>query len=195
MPTFSRLATLFVFFLSFTLITLALPTPSYSYSEESDNLLVPDASPDRVLNLLIDLEGKIKEPMRLVAEAKSYTEVRAQVEVVVSYLEACNEAVLAASKQGNINESTKAEVASRAAAIISTIVQACLEVSLKLGWFLIFGIFAKIDVCLKSLITNLGVCGEGLVSGIAKIVSSTCTQLLISLNFNQSMTALSITSL
>ncbi|KDN39515.1 hypothetical protein RSAG8_08810, partial [Rhizoctonia solani AG-8 WAC10335] len=133
--------------------------------------------------------------MRLLAEAESYPEVRTQVEVVVTHLETCSVAVLAASKRGEIDESTKAEIANKAASILSAIVQACLEVSLRLGWFLLFGIFAKIDVCLKVLITNLGASSEGLVVLIAKTVASTCAQLLISLNFNQSMGALAITSL
>ncbi|CCO31924.1 hypothetical protein BN14_05976 [Rhizoctonia solani AG-1 IB] len=198
MPAFNRFASLLILLLSFVLLSLALPTPNPSYSEESDRLQLPvsNATPNKVLHLLTDLEEKIKEPMRLVVEANSYSEVRAQVEVVVSYLETCSEGVLAAGKQDvGIDESMEEEIANRVAAIVSIIVRSCLEVSLKLGWFLVFGIFAKIDVCLKLLIVNLGTCGEGIVSSIAKVVASTCAQLLISLNFNQAMTALSITSL
>ncbi|CAE6437375.1 unnamed protein product [Rhizoctonia solani] len=196
MSGISRLLSLVIFLLSLSVITFALPTPTSSYSEETDSLFVLNTKPNDVLGLLIDLEGKIKEPIRLVAEAQSYSGIRTQVEVVVAHLEACNTAVLAASKHGEMGESTKAEIAGKAAAIISMIVRTCLEVSLRLGWFLVFGVFSKLDVCLKMLITNLGIIyGGGLVTLIAKTVASTCTQLLISLNFNQSTTALSITSL
>ncbi|EUC59569.1 transmembrane protein, putative [Rhizoctonia solani AG-3 Rhs1AP] len=168
MLTFSRITNLVVFLLvSLSLVCVALPTPS-SYSEERDSILVQNAYPNNVLDLLIDLEGKMKAPMRLISETKSYPEVRAQVEVIVAHLETCNDAVLAASERGQVDESMKAEIASKVASIISMTVQACLEVSLRLGWFLVFGIFAKLDICLKALITNLGTCGEGLVALIAK---------------------------
>ncbi|KAG8710327.1 hypothetical protein FRC11_004639 [Ceratobasidium sp. 423] len=190
----SRLASLVIFLLSLGVIAFALPMPTSSYSEETNDLLILNPKPN-VLNLLIELEGKIKEPMRLVAEAQSYSEVRTQVDVVVAHLETCSIAVLAAGKDDAITESTKTEIAGKAAGIISMIMKACLEVSLMLGWFLVFGIFSKLDACLKVLIINLGICGEGLVALIAKTVASTRTQLLVSLNFNQCMAALSITSL
>ncbi|CUA77842.1 hypothetical protein RSOLAG22IIIB_12860 [Rhizoctonia solani] len=194
MPTFSRIASLIVFLLSLSLVSFALPTPS-SYSDEGQDILVPGRNSNNVLHLLINLEGKIKQPIKLIAEAKTYPEVRAQVEAVVEYLEECNNAVLAASKLGKVNDSTKREIASKAASIISMIVQACLGVSLRLGWFLIFDMFAKIDVCLNVLITNLGACGAGLVALIANTIASSSTQLLISLNFNQSISALAIKGL
>ncbi|KAH7332927.1 hypothetical protein B0J17DRAFT_631921 [Rhizoctonia solani] len=171
MYAFSRLSNLFTFLLSLSIIAFALPTPlasTSSYSEERTELVAPTSNPNNVFDLLANLEAQIKGPITLIAEAKSYSEVRAHVDVVVARVEACNDAVLAAGKRGEIDESMKVEIASKAASIISVIVQACLEVSLKLGWFLLFGIFAKIDVCLKSLITNLGTCGEGIVMLITK---------------------------
>ncbi|QRW15603.1 hypothetical protein RhiXN_03604 [Rhizoctonia solani] len=182
-------------FFYFALIILALPTPGTGHSEQSSHLQFSYTAPDKVLDLLVDLKTKIKDQMELVAEAKSYSQVRAQVEVVVAHLEACSKAIIAAGNQNSINGPISPEIASNAADIISIIVQACLEVSLRLGWFLVFGIFSQIDICLKELINSLGSCGEGLVSSVAMFVASTCTQLLISLNFNQTMTALSINDL
>jgi hypothetical protein len=53
--------------------------------------------------------------------------------------------------------------------VLQVILHACLRISVKFGLVVVLALFAKIDLCLKVLLLNLGICIEGIVVLIANL--------------------------
>ncbi|KAG9102604.1 hypothetical protein FRC07_010204, partial [Ceratobasidium sp. 392] len=75
-----------------------------------------------------------------------------------------------------------AQIAAEVAAIINAIIQASLEVSAKFGLALVAAIWAKLDVSLHLLLTNLGISIGGIIVLVAKLITAATFKAIVDLN-------------
>ncbi|CEL56355.1 hypothetical protein RSOLAG1IB_07741 [Rhizoctonia solani AG-1 IB] len=183
MLVFTRLATILFFVLSLGFVVSALPTAA----SDSNELVARDGSNDLktlVINLKADVDVCINtigailsvvtqnKPNINIAGLTASADVSAQIDVLVGKINTCATAVLALGSNIDINASVQADVAVKVGAIITAIVQLGLSLSAKFGSLVALGLFAKIDVCLAALLTNLNICVGGIISLITKAVGN-----------------------
>ncbi|CCO35069.1 hypothetical protein BN14_09183 [Rhizoctonia solani AG-1 IB] len=167
MLVFTRLATILFFVLSLGFVVSALPTAA----SDSNELVARDGSND-LKTLVINLKADVDVCINTIAGLTASADVSAQIDVLVGKINTCATAVLALGSNIDINASVQADVAVKVGAIITAIVQLGLSLSAKFGSLVALGLFAKIDVCLAALLTNLNICVGGIISLITKAVGN-----------------------
>ncbi|KAG9089253.1 hypothetical protein FS749_001493 [Ceratobasidium sp. UAMH 11750] len=192
MHAFTRLTSFLLFVLSLSFLTCALPTLAPAGSQD---LAVRTGSGQDVLDIVLDLKAKVKAEVAVLTGCGTVAEVKAEVDVIVDLVEVAAKVILGVGAHIEVDADIKAKIAVEVAAIISVIVQACLSVSVKIGLVLVIAIFAKIDVCLQLLLVNLGICIEGIVAVIAKLVVRISVEAIIKLHLNLCASLLTIVGL
>ncbi|KAG9107963.1 hypothetical protein FRC07_008558 [Ceratobasidium sp. 392] len=181
MLAFTRLTSFLLFVLSLSFLTCALPTPA---AVDSNELVARTGGANAVLGLVVDLKVKVEVEVGVLAACATLADVKAQVDVIVGLVEAVAKAILTIGAKIEADVELKAKIAAEVAAIINLIVQACLKVSVKFGLALVIALFAKIDICLHLLLINLGVCIEGIVGLVAKLVVDVSLQAILKLHLS-----------
>ncbi|CEL56362.1 hypothetical protein RSOLAG1IB_07748 [Rhizoctonia solani AG-1 IB] len=194
MLAFTRLTSILLFVLSLSFLVSALPT------SESKALAARHDS-NALVELILDLQAKVdvhvkairkcfhsvaveedtKPPLVAVEVA---LELVAKIGLLIADINACATAVLAIGANIDIDASVKADIGVKVAAIISVIVKLCIDLVAKFGIFVVGALLVQIDLCLKVLISNLGVCVDGLVAVIAEIVVNIGVSVLASVKFD-----------
>ncbi|KAF8757866.1 hypothetical protein RHS01_03666 [Rhizoctonia solani] len=170
-----------LFIMSFGFLVSALPTTALNSKE----LAVRHDSSELatlVVNLQADIDvcakaiGEFILPLSPIkpnidtAGLSVTADIFAQIDILTGKINSCAAAILALGAGIDIEASVKADIAAKLGAIISVIVQLCISLNAKLGIIVVLGLFAKIDACLQLLITNSGVCAEGIISLVANVV-------------------------
>ncbi|KDN39516.1 hypothetical protein RSAG8_08811, partial [Rhizoctonia solani AG-8 WAC10335] len=172
MDAFSRLASFFLFVFSLGLLVFALPT-----APGGNNAFATLLSQDKVtvlFCLVAHPDAKFN--------TKSQDEVKVTVDTLFVDIQACTKVIVALGPV-KLDAKVEPDIAAKIAAIILVIVKACVEVTVKLSLEVVLAIFAKRDLALKCLLVNIGICVEGIMIVIAKIVVSSRNDLLVKLNF------------
>ncbi|CUA77843.1 hypothetical protein RSOLAG22IIIB_12861 [Rhizoctonia solani] len=180
MHAFSRFASFLLFVFSLGLIASALPT-----APGGNNALATRYGEDKatiLYGLIADLDVKIKADVDVCLKAKTLDEVKIVVDTISADVQACAKAIVALGPV-KLDANVEADIAAKIAAIILVIIKACVDISVKFGLEVVIAVFAKIDLALKCLLVNIGICVEGILVLIAKIVVSTCNDLFVKLNF------------
>ncbi|KAG8736999.1 hypothetical protein FRC10_008660 [Ceratobasidium sp. 414] len=180
MHAFTRLTSFLLFVLSLSFLTCALPTPA---AAGSNGLAVRNDACQGVLDILVELKAKVDVTTNALLGCGTLAEVTVQVDLLAGEVEAAAEAILAIGTHNDVGADIKANIAAEVAAIICVIVQACLSISLKFGLSVVLVICAKIDACIHLLLVNLGLCIEGIVVVIAKLVVGASADTLLKLDF------------
>ncbi|CAE6481173.1 unnamed protein product [Rhizoctonia solani] len=162
MDAFSRLASFFLFVFSLGLLVFALPTAPCG-----NNAFATLLSQDKVTVLFC-----------LVA----HPDAKFNTNTLFVDIQACTKVIVALGPV-KLDAKVEPDIAAKIAAIILVIVKACVEVTVKLSLEVVLAIFAKRDLALKCLLVNIGICVEGIMIVIAKIVVSSRNDLLVKLNF------------
>ncbi|KAH7326935.1 hypothetical protein B0J17DRAFT_222944 [Rhizoctonia solani] len=165
MIAFTRLTSILLFVLSLGFLVSALPT-----TVDSKALATRHASHDLV-GLIADLQPKVDDHVKAIVAVEAVVDLAAKVDVLVTDITACAKAVVAIGANIEIDASVKADIAVKVAAMITVIVNACVSLVAKFGIMVVVGLLAKIDFCLQLLLVNLGVCVEGIIPLVAKIVA------------------------
>ncbi|KAF8694427.1 hypothetical protein RHS03_08177, partial [Rhizoctonia solani] len=167
MFVFNRLATIFFFVLSMIFLVSALPT---DVANAKDLTVRNDASD--LSTLVVALQADVDVCVNTIAGLTASADISAQIEILVGKINTCAAAILALGTNINVDASVQADIAVKVGAIITAIVQLGLSLSAKLDILIVLGLFAKVDVCLQLLLTNLGVCVSGIVTLVAKGVAN-----------------------
>ncbi|KAG9076875.1 hypothetical protein FRC06_009237 [Ceratobasidium sp. 370] len=192
MHAFTRLTSFLLFVLSLSFLTCALPTPAAAGSKE---LAARHGSGQDVLTIIGDLKAKVDAEVVVMTACGTLAEVKAEVDVLFGLVEVAAKAVLAVGANIEVDAEIKAKIAAEVAAIISAIVQACLSVSVKFGLAVLLAVFVQIDVCLHLLLVNLGICIEGIVAVVAKLVVGVSIQAIVKLHLGLCASVLAIVGL
>ncbi|EUC54805.1 transmembrane protein, putative [Rhizoctonia solani AG-3 Rhs1AP] len=164
MLAFTRLTSILLFVLSLGFLVSALPT-----AVDSKALAARHES-TALVGLIADLEVNVKAHATAILSVNALVDVVAKVDLLVADVTACAHAVLAIGANIDIDASVKADIVVKVAAIITVIVNLCVQLVAKFGILVVVGLLAKIDLCLQLLIVNLGVCVEGIIALVAEIV-------------------------
>ncbi|CAE7233256.1 unnamed protein product [Rhizoctonia solani] len=189
MHAFGRLTSFILFVLSLSLFAHALPAPGTSA------LSIRDPKCDQLLSAVVDLKANVDTCIVAAIKADGPAGVTAQVDLIVGHVHACADAIVAIGSITDMDAVVKADLAAKVAAIIAVILKACLRLSIKFGIQVCIELFVKLDAALKLLLVNLGVCVEGIVVLVSKIVIATCAHILVTLNFNLCLSVLAIVGL
>ncbi|CUA69277.1 hypothetical protein RSOLAG22IIIB_08401 [Rhizoctonia solani] len=189
MLAFTRLTSILLFVLSLGFLVSALPTAVDSKA------LVARHGSDQLVTLVADLKVKVDAHVQVIAAAEVVVDVIAKVGLLVADVTACATAILAIGANIQIDASVKADIAVKVAAIITVIVNLCVSLVAKFGILVVAGLLAQIDVCLKLLVANLGVCVDGIIVLVANIVVKLGVSVLASVNLNLCISVLGLVSL
>ncbi|CCO36725.1 hypothetical protein BN14_10868 [Rhizoctonia solani AG-1 IB] len=177
MLAFTRLTSILLFVLSLSFLVSALPT------SESKALATRHASND-LLDLIVKLHADVEAHVKVILAVDVALELVTKIGLLIADINACATAVLAIGANIDIDASVKADIGVKVAAIISVIVKLCIDLVAKFGIFVVGALLVQIDLCLKVLISNLGVCVDGLVAVIAEIVVNIGVSVLASVKFD-----------
>ncbi|KAF8595019.1 hypothetical protein BDV93DRAFT_576772 [Ceratobasidium sp. AG-I] len=192
MHAFTRLTSFLVFMLSMSFLACALPAPAASNSQD---LAIRHDNGDTLCALLDGLAVNVKATADAMVAAKTPIEVQTHGLALVGHVTTCARAIAAISGKLDVGAEVEADIATKVSAIISIIVHACLSVSVKFGLAVLLALFVQIDLCIHLLIVNLGWCIDGIVVLIAKIVATTCADVLVTLKFKLCLSVLAIVGL
>ncbi|KAF8597369.1 hypothetical protein BDV93DRAFT_596828 [Ceratobasidium sp. AG-I] len=192
MHTFTRLNSFLVFVLSLSFLACALPAPAASNSQ---GLTIRHDNGDTLCALLDGLAVNVKAMADAMVAAKTPIEVQTHGLALVGHVTTCARAIAAISVKLDVGAKVEADIATKVSAIISVIVHACLSVSVKFGLVVVLALCAQIDLCLRLLLVNLGICIDGIVVLIAKIVATTCADVLVALKFKLCLSVLAMVGL
>ncbi|GAB1518698.1 hypothetical protein RhiTH_001762 [Rhizoctonia solani] len=159
--------TIMLFIMPFGFLVSALPTAT----SNSKELAVRHDSSE-LATLVVNLQADIDVCTKAIAGLSVTADIFAQIDILTGKINSCAAAILALGAGIDIEASVKADIAAKLGAIISVIVQLCISLNAKLGIIVVLGLFAKIDACLQLLITNSGVCAEGIISLVANVALS-----------------------
>ncbi|KDN33652.1 hypothetical protein RSAG8_13253, partial [Rhizoctonia solani AG-8 WAC10335] len=163
MLAFTRLTSILLFVLSLGFLVSALPTAV-------DSKALAARHSDDLVGLIVDLQAKVDVDVKAIVAVDAVVDLAAKVDVLVADVTACAKAVVAIGVNVDIDASVKADIAVKVAAIITVIVQLCVDLVAKFGILVVVGLLAKIDLCLQLLLVNLGVVVQGLIVLIVNIV-------------------------
>ncbi|CAE6352044.1 unnamed protein product [Rhizoctonia solani] len=167
MFAFTRIATVLLFVISLGLIVSALPTVA-----PNANGLVVRHDPSGLTTLVVNLQAEVDVCVKTIAGLTVSADVSAQIDILIGKINTCAAAILALGANIDVDASVQADIAAKVGAVISVIVQLGLSLKAKFGTLVMLGLFAKIDVCLQLLLTNLGVCVNGITSLVVKAVAN-----------------------
>ncbi|CAE6434951.1 unnamed protein product [Rhizoctonia solani] len=188
MLAFTRLTSILLFVLSLGFLVSALPTAV-------DNKALAARHGSDLVDLMVGLQAKVDVHVKAIVAVNTIVDVTAKVALLIADVNACAAAVLALGANIEIDASVKADIAVKVAAIITVIVNLCVSLVAKFGILVVVGLCAQIDVCVKLLIANLGVCVDGIIVLIANIVVKLGVSVLASVNLNLCISVLGLVSL
>ncbi|CAE6529822.1 unnamed protein product [Rhizoctonia solani] len=178
MHAFSRLTSFILFVLSLSIFAHALPAPGATGA-----LSTRDAKCDSLANVLVDLKAKVDVCVSVMIKSDALADVTPQLDLIVGHVETCARDIVAIGQVNDADDVVKLDIAAKVAAIIAVIVKACLKLTVKFGIEVLLELFVKIDAALKLLTVNIGVCIDGIVISISKIVLATCAHIIVKLDF------------
>ncbi|KAG8710328.1 hypothetical protein FRC11_004640 [Ceratobasidium sp. 423] len=172
MPSFTQLVGLAAVVLSLGYVASALPLNIFAQVD----LSCPgnDSVSLAIAKILVELQAQIKA----MVGCNTVADLTVAVDAIVALLKGCSDELIKIGAGVSVTADAQASIVACIAGIITLIVRACIAVTLKFGLSVVLVLFAKIDVVLQLLLTNLNICIGGIVALIAKALASVTVGLL-----------------
>ncbi|CAE6536432.1 unnamed protein product [Rhizoctonia solani] len=158
MSSFLRFAAVVAVVFSLGLMVTAIPIANIH--------LKPVTGTDDISRLFIKLciEGELEVKLKALLLCVNLEDLKVKIAIVVALLKGCSDDLLKLGAGIVLDAQAKASIVACIVSIITLCVQVFATLSLKFG----LAICAEIDVVIRLLLTNLGICVNGLLVLIAK---------------------------
>ncbi|QRV72101.1 hypothetical protein RhiJN_00115 [Ceratobasidium sp. AG-Ba] len=190
MLTFTRLAGFAFVLLSLSFLVSAVPVATRTYA----SICAPTGN-DAVSLLFLKLQADIEAKIHALLACGTKAELQVAVGVLVALFKGCSDELLKIGAGVTIDVEAQASIVACVCSIITLLVQVCAQVSVKLGIWVVIGLFAKIDICLKLLLVNLNICIGGILVLIVKGLSGVTLGLLAQIHLGGCLGLFNMTGL
>ncbi|QRV87068.1 transmembrane protein [Ceratobasidium sp. AG-Ba] len=141
----------------------AIPVVTRTYTS-----ICPPTGNDAVSLLFINFRADIEAKIHALLACGTKAELQVAVGVLVALFKGCSDELLKIGAGVTIDVEAKASIVACVCSIITLLVEVLVQVAAKLGIWVVIGLFAKIDICLKLLLVNLNICIGGILVLIVK---------------------------
>ncbi|KAH7332964.1 hypothetical protein B0J17DRAFT_677060 [Rhizoctonia solani] len=160
-----RLASVLLFVLSLGFLVYAAPSPMYSHSKA-----VSARGEGGRLAPLSALEGSLRKQYDSCMRVKTVDEAKVVINTVTSQIQTCN-AALAQSGGLELDDHGKTDVALRVASVITLVVKIFFKLTQQLGKDAVASLLASVAVALKTLLSTVGHCVDGIFPLVLKKIA------------------------